>query len=91
MRNYKAGFRSIPGEVAAKVREISTLGMPGLVIKRAMLRAFPECPPSRAHQMARYAEEDLNFYKLLRDGADRSEFIGRQAEIVVRKRPTKKS
>jgi hypothetical protein len=70
MRNYRSGARAIPVEVAAKVRELSTLGMPGLVIRRAIQRVWPECPPNHAHSIARQAEDDLRFYKLLRDGAD---------------------
>ena len=69
MRNYRSGKRSIPLEVANKVRELSTLGMPGLVIRRAIERVWPECPVHRAHSIARQAEDDLMFYKLLRDGA----------------------
>jgi hypothetical protein len=70
MRNYKSGTRSIPLEVATKVREMSTLGMPGMVIRRAIQRVWPECPVHRAHMIARQAEDDLMFYKLLLDGAD---------------------
>ena len=70
MRNYKSGTRAIPAEVAAKVRELSTLGMPGLVIRRAIQRVWPECPVHRAHLIARQAEDELVFYKLLRDGAE---------------------
>jgi hypothetical protein len=86
MRNYRSGARAIPVEVAAKVREMSTLGMPGMVIRRAIQRVWPECPVHRAHLIARQAEDDLTFYKLLRDGAETAPWAGRLPEIGGRPR-----
>jgi hypothetical protein len=86
MRNYKSGARMIPAEVAAKVRELSTLGMPGLVIRRAIERVWPECPVHRAHSIARQAEDDLTFYKLLKDGAETTPWAGRLPDIGGRSR-----
>jgi hypothetical protein len=64
MRNYKAGVRPVPADVAEKVRAMSTLGMPGSVIRQAIQRVWPECPANRAHMIARRAEEDLSRYRL---------------------------
>ena len=77
MRNYKSGTRQIPVEVAAKVRELSTLGFAGAVVRRAIQRVWPDCPAHRAHLIARQAEDDLIFYKLLRDGAETTPWAGR--------------
>ena len=85
MRNYRSGTRRIPAELAAKVRELSTLGMPGLVIRRAIQRVWPECPVHRAHSIARQAEDDLTFYKLLRDAAETTPWAGRLPEIGGRR------
>jgi hypothetical protein len=85
MRNYKSGKRSIPLEVAAKVRAMSALGMPGLVIRRAIERVWPGCPPHRAHSIARQAEDDLTFYKLLRDTAETAPWAGRLSDIGGRR------
>src|SRR3954447_17307803 len=68
MRNYKAGVRPVPADVAAKVRTMSALGMLGIVIRRTIQRVWSECPPNRAHMIARQAEEDLSRYRLLVDG-----------------------
>jgi hypothetical protein len=85
MRNYKAGSRPIPPTVAAKVRELSTLGFAGAVIRRAIQRVWPECPPNRAHSIARQAEDDLTFYKLLRDSAETAPWAGRLPGIGGRR------
>jgi hypothetical protein len=76
----------IPPEVAATVRDMSTLGLPGVVIRRAIQRVWPECPANRAHLIARQAEEDLSHYRLLVDGHRRTPWTGRQAEISGRPR-----
>ena len=86
MRNYKAGVRPIPSDVAAKLRAASSLGMPGIVIRRAIQRVWSECPPNRAHMIARQAEEDLSRYRLLVDGHQRTPSTGRQPEISGRAR-----
>jgi hypothetical protein len=78
MRNYKAGVRPVPADVAAKVRAMSTLGMPGIVIRRAIQQVWSECPPNRAHMIARQAEEDLSRYRLLVDDHQRTAWTGRQ-------------
>jgi hypothetical protein len=85
MRNYKSGTRRIPVEVAAKVRELSTLGFAGAVVRRAIERVWPECPPNRAHSIARQAEDDLTFYKLLRDSAETAPWAGRLPGIGGRR------
>src|SRR3954451_7569348 len=86
MRYYKSGAHRIPPEVAAKVREMSTLGLPGVVIRRAIQQVWPDCPPNRAHVIARQAEEDLSRYRLLVDGHQRTRWTGRQAELSGRPR-----
>jgi hypothetical protein len=78
MRNYKAGVRPVPADIAVKVRAISALGTPGIVIRRAIQRVWSECPPYRAHMIARQAEEDLSRYRLLVDGHQRTAWTGRQ-------------
>ena len=85
MRNYKSGTRRMPAELAAQGRELSTLGMPGLVIRRAIQRVWPKCPPNRAHSIARQAEDDLTFYKLLRDSAETAPWAGRLPGIGGRR------
>jgi hypothetical protein len=85
MRNYKSGARRIPSELAAKVREMSTLGVPGMVIRRAIQRVWPECPPNRAHLIARQAEDDLMFYRLLKDGAEMAPWAGRLPDLGGRR------
>jgi hypothetical protein len=85
MRNYKSGVRTIPAEIAAKVREMSTLGMAGMVVRRAIQRVWPKCPVHRAHSIARQAEDDLMFYKLLRDGAEATPWAGRLPDIGGRR------
>jgi hypothetical protein len=86
IRNYKSSARPIPAEVAATVREMSTLGMPGVVIRRAIQRVWPECPANRAHLIARHAEEELSYYRLLVDGHQRTPWTGWQPEIGGRPR-----
>ena len=86
MRNYKAGVRPVPADVAEKVRAMSTLGMPGIVIRRAIQQVWSECPPNRAHMIARQAEEDLSHYRLLVDGHQRTRRTWRQLETTGRPR-----
>jgi hypothetical protein len=44
LRNYKAGVRPIPSDVAAKLRAASSLGMPGIVISERSSRFGRSAP-----------------------------------------------